>query len=168
MSTRLQSRQQCPRSLSYSQLPSRMSASGTMASANSDHRRRSSSSHIREKFPDLDRAQFGDYLPTYDERDESATLSRTPSPTKASSSRNERLLARKDNHLSWGNGHLNVSGAREHGHSRQKSLSDAFRTIRNRKASVSENAHEIADALKAPISVRTIVCVSSSVSVSPN
>lgn len=145
-----------------------MSASGNMAFANPDHRRRSSSSHPREKFPDLDRTQFGDYLATYDEGDESTTFSRTPSPSKTSNARNERLQARKDNHLSWGNGHLNVSGAREHGHSRQKSLSDAFRTIRSRKASVSENAHELADALKAPISVRTIVCVSSSVFVSPD
>jgi solute carrier family 35, member E1 len=43
------------------------------------------------------------------------------------------------------------------GHSRQKSLSDAFRTIRSRKGSVSQNAHEIADALKAPVSPMLVV-----------
>ncbi|RFU24771.1 hypothetical protein B7463_g11563, partial [Scytalidium lignicola] len=37
-------------------------------------------------------------------------------------------------------------------HSRQKSLSDAFKTIRTRKGSVSSNVHEISDALKAPVS----------------
>ncbi|KAF1810084.1 TPT-domain-containing protein [Eremomyces bilateralis CBS 781.70] len=42
-------------------------------------------------------------------------------------------------------------------HSRQKSLSEAIRTIRTRRASVSANAHEIADALKAPISPKLVV-----------
>lgn len=131
----------------------------TMASAGAEHRRRSSSSNPKEKFPELDRSQSGDYLTTYDDQDEGTTLSRTPSPARAHGNiRNERWQPRKDNHLVWGNGHLNVAGPRGHGHIRQKSLSDAFRTIRNRRASVSENAHEIAEALKAPISVRTIVC----------
>lgn len=49
-----------------------------------------------------------------------------------------------------------------YGHGRQKSLSDAIRTIRTRHGSVSQNAQEIADALKAPVSPRLIVCVSSS------
>jgi hypothetical protein len=43
------------------------------------------------------------------------------------------------------------------GHERQKSLGDAIRTIKNRHGSVSQNAHEIADALKAPVSARLIV-----------
>jgi solute carrier family 35 protein E1 len=42
-------------------------------------------------------------------------------------------------------------------HGRQKSLSEALRTIRTRKGSVSQNAHEIADALKAPLSWKLIV-----------
>lgn len=42
-------------------------------------------------------------------------------------------------------------------HSRQKSLSEALRTIRTRKGSVSQNAHELADALKAPLSPKLIV-----------
>ncbi|KAI9823343.1 MAG: suppressor of loss of ypt1 [Thelocarpon impressellum] len=41
-------------------------------------------------------------------------------------------------------------------HGRQKSLSDAINTIRTRRASVSANAHEIADALKAPVSPKLI------------
>ncbi|CAN9179330.1 unnamed protein product [Alternaria alternata] len=40
---------------------------------------------------------------------------------------------------------------------RQKSLSEAFRTIRTPKGSVSQNAHELADALKAPLSPKPIV-----------
>ncbi|CAM1509380.1 Fc.00g031190.m01.CDS01 [Cosmosporella sp. VM-42] len=45
-------------------------------------------------------------------------------------------------------------------HSRQKSLSEAFHTIRARNGSVSQNAHEIADALRAPVSPKLIIlCV---------
>ncbi|KAI6360132.1 hypothetical protein MCOR25_006839 [Pyricularia grisea] len=46
---------------------------------------------------------------------------------------------------------------RSGGHSRQKSISEAIRTIRSRHGSVGQNAHEIADALKAPLSPRLIV-----------
>ncbi|KAI9883843.1 MAG: hypothetical protein M1823_004372 [Watsoniomyces obsoletus] len=42
-------------------------------------------------------------------------------------------------------------------HGRQKSLSEAFKTIKERRGSVSANAHELADALKAPVSPRLIV-----------
>jgi solute carrier family 35, member E1 len=42
-------------------------------------------------------------------------------------------------------------------HTRQKSLSDAIRTINARRGSVSQNAQEIADALKAPVSYRLVV-----------
>lgn len=51
------------------------------------------------------------------------------------------------------------SPARSNGHARQKSLSDAIRDIRTRRGSVSQSAHEIADALKAPVSPRLIVGV---------
>lgn len=132
-----------------------------MASASAE-RRWSSSSNPKERFPDLDHSQSGEFLAAYDENDEGATTSRTPSPAKANGLlRNERWRPRGDSHVAWGNGHINVSAPREHG--RQKSLSDAFRTIRNRRASVSENAHEIADALKAPVSVRIIVRLSSGI-----
>lgn len=42
-------------------------------------------------------------------------------------------------------------------HGRQKSLSEAIRTIRTRSGSMSQNAHEIADALKAPVSPQLVV-----------
>ncbi|GAM83719.1 hypothetical protein ANO11243_017080 [Dothideomycetidae sp. 11243] len=45
-------------------------------------------------------------------------------------------------------------GARQ---SRQKSLSEAIRTVRNRRGSVSQNAAEIADALKAPVSLKLVI-----------
>ncbi len=40
---------------------------------------------------------------------------------------------------------------------RQKSLSEALKTIKDRRGSVSENAHEIAAALKAPVSPQLVV-----------
>ncbi|KAL7964512.1 triose-phosphate transporter family domain-containing protein [Trichoderma sp. SZMC 28014] len=46
------------------------------------------------------------------------------------------------------------SSGRTHG--RQKSLGDAFRTIRARNGSMSQNAHEIADALRAPVSPKLV------------
>ncbi|KAI0602411.1 triose-phosphate transporter [Biscogniauxia sp. FL1348] len=59
----------------------------------------------------------------------------------------------------WGSP-LGPSAAPSRGHGRQKSIGEAFRTIRGRNGSVSQNAHEIADALRAPISARLVVlCV---------
>jgi solute carrier family 35, member E1 len=43
-------------------------------------------------------------------------------------------------------------------HERQKSLSEAIKTIRTRSGSVTQNAKEIADALKAPVSPALVVC----------
>ena len=67
-----------------------------------------------------------------------------------------RWQSRKDGHTMWANAHAN-GGASRHG--RQKSLSDAIRNIRTRQGSVSANAQEIAEALKAPISYRLVVCI---------
>ncbi len=53
-----------------------------------------------------------------------------------------------------GNGSIHTGAVR---HGRQKSLSEAIRSIRGRHGSVSANAQEIADALKAPVSPKLIV-----------
>jgi hypothetical protein len=69
----------------------------------------------------------------------------------------DRWQPRRDSGLReppWTNGHTSTGGK---GHGRQKSLSDAFRTIRTRNGSVSANVHEISDALKAPVSPKLIV-----------
>ena len=119
--------------------------------------RRSSSSNPREKFPDLDVFQSGDYSSGYGESETGRNVStRTSSPAKTNGLlHNEWWQTRKDNHLAWGDGHLDVAGPRQHG--RHRSISDAFKHIRTRKASVSENAHEIAEALKAPVSLKILV-----------
>ena len=125
-----------------------------MSSANLEHRR-SSSSNPREKFPNLDASKNEESFPKYDECESSRSGSvRTLSPARTNGvSHSERW--RNDNYRTWGDGHLNVAAPRQHG--RHRSLSDAFRSIRTRKASVSENAHEIAEALKAPISLKILV-----------
>lgn len=107
-------------------------------------------------------------------------ISRSPSPLKPASGyglpngsishsdrRSAAPAAKKENghSLSGLNGHTQnltpwSEGSRR-GHGRQKSLSDAFRTIRTRKGSVSQNAHEIADALRAPVSPKLVVCLHS-------
>jgi solute carrier family 35 protein E1 len=69
----------------------------------------------------------------------------------------ERWQPRRDSNLrgsAWTNKDTSTAG----GHSRQKSLSDALRTLRTRRGSVSANVHEIGDALKAPVSPKLIVC----------
>jgi len=72
----------------------------------------------------------------------------------------DRWQPRKESGLAgttWAN---NRSSGGSKAHGRQKSLGDAFRTIRTRRASVSANAHEIADALKAPVSPTLIaLCI---------
>lgn len=103
-----------------------------------------------EKFPDLDASLM-------------SNGARAPSPLKSpsvysngSASRSDRWLpvprsdAGAPNGLGW--------SAAGRSHNRQKSIGDAFRTIRARNGSVSQNAHEIADALRAPVSPKLIVC----------
>lgn len=57
----------------------------------------------------------------------------------------------------WNSSNNGTATTGGRGHGRQKSLSDAFKTIRARNASVSANVHEIGDALKAPVSPKLIV-----------
>ncbi|KAH7311739.1 triose-phosphate transporter family-domain-containing protein [Stachybotrys elegans] len=107
-----------------------------------------------EKFPDhIDAPQTGNGI-------------RSPSPLRQSTTypngngtavRADRWAPapRRENGFSprpgWSNGH-----AHGRDHNRQKSLGDAFRTIRARNGSMSQNAHEIAGALRAPVSPRLI------------
>ncbi|CZT11822.1 hypothetical protein WAI453_003121 [Rhynchosporium graminicola] len=85
------------------------------------------------------------------------------SPTRANgfingSASADRWQPRKDSGLrssAW-NGPASTGGR----HSRQKSLGDAFRTMRTRKGSVSANVQEVAEALKAPVSPKLVgLCV---------
>ena len=133
-------------------------------------RRWSNSSNRSElsKFPDLEPApesrgnstiyedQAGWRSPGSELSESSITLTKS----NGVSLHSEKWAARKENHYRWTNGHANGS-ARKHG--RQKSLSDAIKTIQSRKGSVSANAQEIAEALKAPVSIKLVVCTSSNI-----
>jgi solute carrier family 35 protein E1 len=115
---------------------------------------RDSSPNATFKFP-----AFQPDLMPMPEEEYGHSSSRTTSPSHASQPNGgviptDRWLPRKEARFSYANGTPQGSATR---HGRQKSLSEAIRTIRTRKASVSQNAHEIADALKAPLSPKLIV-----------
>ena len=123
-------------------------------------RRRSSSKHPTP-FPDFDQQQSE--IKEEDFAVEEDT-SRGPSPKPlpnglpAGLHSSERWPLRKDGWKAnnrWTNGNANGMPGAKHG--RQKSLSEAIRTVRTRNASISENAHEIAESLKAPVSYKLVV-----------
>lgn len=133
----------------------------------SAERRRSSVSNHGEtvKFPDFEQPMSLEHLATHPEEDDpSRPIFRMPSPSTLPMQNgnlyNGGWQHKGDNHISWGN--WTAKGA-SRGHGRQPSLSDAIRTIRTRKGSVSANAQEIAEALKAPVSIKLIVCSKSTV-----
>ncbi|KAF2182800.1 TPT-domain-containing protein [Zopfia rhizophila CBS 207.26] len=113
-----------------------------------------SSAHATFKFPPFQ----PDLLPTHEEEPYGRTSSRSPSPNpsqqKGGAPPETRWQPRRESRYGYMNGSAHAPATR---HGRQKSLSEAIRTIRTRKASVSQNAHEIADALKAPLSPRLII-----------
>jgi solute carrier family 35 protein E1 len=84
--------------------------------------------------------------------DASPTSTTTPNGRRFSHSQRDGLNAmwqsRQSNHITWQqpNG-LDISK-----HRPRKSISDAITTIRTRNASMSANAQELAEALKAPVS----------------
>ena len=126
----------------------------------STERRWSSSSNHSEnvKFPDL-YPPPKDHLTIYEEGTtgsaaEKRTLSPNNYPRTNGIQYSERWQARKENYPMWSNGHVHGPAGR---HGRQQSLSDAIKNIRTRKGSVTVNAHEIAEALKAPVSYQLIV-----------
>ncbi|WPH04228.1 Hypothetical protein R9X50_00711700 [Acrodontium crateriforme] len=126
-------------------------------------RRRSSSSQPIEssptkfKFPELSQEQLHAYPEGFED------ISRGPSPAPLNGlphglHSSERWPGRRDSKArNWGaysNGSA-VGGVA--GRPRQKSLSEAIKTVRSRKMSLSENAHEIAESLKAPVSIKLVV-----------
>lgn len=117
------------------------------ATAGHERRRSSSEANATFKFPD-----FVEGLREGIVEDAVEDISRGPSPKPllnglpAGMHSSERWPLRKESRTA---GWSSANGVR---HGRQKSLSEAIRTVRGRKASISENAHEIAESLKAPVS----------------
>lgn len=67
---------------------------------------------------------------------------------------------RKDLGSPWRSATGDLAASHAYGHVRQKSLGEALRSIRTRSGSTTQNVHEIADALRAPISpTLVILCV---------
>ena len=131
-----------------------MSTTVVMPSATMERRR--SSSNALEKFPDLDTSFRTGSQNLRVATEISPGHLRSPSPQKHETQQIEgHKQAKPDGHLTWKDSFRATTGQRQH--DRQKSLSEAFRNIRTRRASVSENASEIAEALKAPLSVRLVV-----------
>lgn len=116
-----------------------------------------------EKFPDMDTSSFAghsndaDPVPSASARRFSVTPQNSTPPLE----RWHNNVPRAPLPTPW-LGKQNGNGERYQpiirGHGRQKSLSEAYKTIRTRKASVSENMHEVAEALKAPVSWKLVVC----------
>lgn len=106
-----------------------------------------------EKFPD--HVESLDGLSPYATLNPTSANGYTVSPVS-----DERWQPRRETRskgASISNGSASTGGR----HGRQKSLTEAFRTMRTRRASVSANVQEIGDALKAPVSPMLIVCNSS-------
>ncbi|CAD6451994.1 ba92610f-c55f-45ef-bcb7-569d15600a6f [Sclerotinia trifoliorum] len=113
---------------------------------------KASSRTSMEKFPDLDTTDTFDQYDgqqSYNSRKTNGYANGGPPPVdRWQPQRNGRM--RGD---SW----TNAESSNGRGHKKQKSLSDAFKTIKSRKGSMSANVHEISDALKAPVSPKLIV-----------
>lgn len=103
-----------------------------------------------EKFPDIDLSHSQGLLHTNGLTQQSEYLYPPP---------DDRWQPRRDNGPPSSSWWQTTTSPSTRGHSRQKSLTDAFRTIRTRKGSVNANIHEISDALKAPVSPKLIVRV---------
>ncbi|KAJ5698260.1 hypothetical protein N7462_000265 [Penicillium macrosclerotiorum] len=95
-----------------------------------------------------------DQFPPYDESLDAAIGSSRPTPTASVKyapselwePRKSTFYSREHNHAS----------ARNPKHRPRKSISEAITTIRTRNGSMSANAHELAEALRAPVSYRLI------------
>jgi len=98
-----------------------------------------------ERFPSLDETRANGHI--YQIASPTETT-----PTQAAPDR-YKWPARKSSQIVRENGRI----PRLHTHRPRKSVSDAFRNLRTRRGSVAENAQELAEALKAPVSYRLIV-----------
>ncbi len=102
--------------------------------------------------------KFPDFTTPSEEDDTFEVISRGPSPKPLPNGlppglhSSARWPYRKQSQP-WING---TAGGSRHG--RQKSLSEAIQTVRTRKMSMTETAQEITESLKAPVSIRLVVC----------
>lgn len=117
-----------------------------------------------EKFPDFDVGQhvFANGRATSPRRHNGngngyGGYGYTNGTTQPSTS-SDRWHARKDSRVKWAPWHRPSPSSS--GHSRKQSISRAIRHIR--AGSMSQNAQELAEALRAPVSYKLVVCLSQS------
>lgn len=126
-------------------------------SVNTDVRAYSSSQHPVVQFPNFTQEQ----LANYDEHAIRDSIdSPGPGPGLIQPQQSDRWQPRKSASFATWNPQIFSDGPTRTGgvrHGRQKSLSEAIRTVRTRHGSISQNAHEIAEALKAPVSAKLVV-----------
>ena len=103
-------------------------------------------SATNEKFPSFDDSQRNFHLPPVSE----SPLELTPGQQLPTESKWPARKSSQKTRDAW--------KPSAHGHRPRRSLSDAINNFRTRQGSVSENAQELAEALKAPISWKLIVC----------
>ena len=114
-------------------------------------RRSSSQARVSTtKFPDFSQDQIDELVESH-----SPHPVRSPSPGPLPSGPSklhsfQRWQPRREGSIGWANGN-------PRGHVKRKSLTEAIHNVRTRRQSVSQNAHEIADALKAPVSLKLVV-----------
>ncbi|CRK42554.1 putative transporter C83.11 like protein [Verticillium longisporum] len=141
-----------PNSSSARRSPS-LNRSFTLSTAHVDAHSRAPSEGM-EKFPDHIDAHLTTSLPS---RGTSPARGNGYASANGLDGPRDNWQPRRESRVRFGPpGQLPVT-PQARGHGRQKSLSDAFRTIRSRQGSVSQNAHEIADALRAPVSPTLVI-----------
>jgi solute carrier family 35 protein E1 len=115
--------------------------------------RRSSSPHAVVSHPTSDHERF----PSLDETRANGHIHQIASPVEITPTQalpdRYKWPVRKSSQMVRDNGRTQ----RLPTHRPRRSVSDAFRNLRARRGSVSENAQELAEALKAPVSYRLIV-----------
>ncbi len=103
--------------------------------------------HVGEKFPSFEDTRSNEKLHT------------VSSPQQITAPVNPLFVnnwpVRKSSQTGW----ESRNGGGLHKHRPKKSVSEAFDNFRQRRGSVSANTHELAEALKAPISYKLIVSV---------
>ena len=109
-------------------------------------------------FPDFDTTVGREHDTIYEDQTLKRVDSKHPSASPARRPNgilhSEKWAPTREYTPTRGNGQINGIPI---GRNRQKSLGEAIRTIHARKASVSANAHELAEALKAPVSYKLVV-----------
>lgn len=110
-----------------------------------------------ETFPILEIVSSKPIAQQFPQRSEETSLVQPQSDKEDSALSKASWQPHRSSHVRWDD--YRANGAPASRHRSRKSISEVIETIRTRQASVGANAHEIADALKAPISYKLVVSI---------